>query len=126
MAKVLVVDDEQYIREMYLDELTEDGHAVATLASGLNLRESLDSLQPDVMVLDIMLGGDNGLNLLQEIRSDNYKLPVILCSANDSGKSDPRSLAAEYYVMKSFDLSELKKRVNQAVNGINCRPISRN
>ncbi|MBF0549815.1 MAG: hypothetical protein HQK60_04705 [Deltaproteobacteria bacterium] len=56
MAKLGIDDAAEDSLDMYLDELTEEGRFVAALPSGLYLRESLESLLPDVMALDIMLG----------------------------------------------------------------------
>lgn len=67
------------------------------------------------MILDIKLLDYDGVELLQEIRSLYHDLPVILCSAYDTYKEDPKTLAADFYVIKSFDLSELKKAVEKAV-----------
>ena len=67
------------------------------------------------MVLDIKLVDYNGLELLQEVRNIHHDLPVILCTAYDTYKYDPKSIAANYYVVKSFDLSELKLAIQRAV-----------
>lgn len=115
MARILVVDDEEYIRQLYTEELSEEGHKVNTVASGHNLLRRIDSLQPDALVLDIKLVDYDGLELLQAIRNKHHDLPVILCSAYDTYKEDPKSIAADYYVIKSFDLSELKMAIQRAV-----------
>lgn len=115
MARILVVDDEEYIRQLYTEELSEEGHKVNTAASGHNLLRRIDSLQPDALVLDIKLVDYDGLELLQAIRNKHHDLPVILCSAYDTYKEDPKSIAADYYVIKSFDLSELKMAIQRAV-----------
>ena len=57
----------------------------------------------------------NGLDLLQDIRNKFYDLPIILCSAYDTFKDDMKSIAADHYVVKSFDLSELKGRIKEAL-----------
>ena len=57
----------------------------------------------------------NGLDLLQEIRNKFYDLPVILCTAYDTFKEDIKSIAADFYVIKSFDLAELKKKIVKAL-----------
>jgi two-component system response regulator (stage 0 sporulation protein F) len=57
----------------------------------------------------------NGLDLLQEIRNKFYNMPVILCTAYDTFKEDIKSIAADFYVIKSFDLTELKKKVATAL-----------
>ncbi len=53
MARVLVVDDEEYIRHFYTEELSEEGHEVSTLATGHNLLKRIDLLRPEVVILDI-------------------------------------------------------------------------
>jgi DNA-binding response OmpR family regulator len=117
MARILLVDDEQYIRELYSEELSAEGHNVATVATGQNLMRNIDNLQPEVVVLDIRLVDYNGLELLQEIRTEHHDLPVILCTAYDTYKCDQKTIAADYYVVKSFDLSQLKIAIRRAMEG---------
>ena len=115
MARILLVDDEEHIRQLYTVELSEEGHQVFTVASGYNLLKRIDSLQPEAVVLDIRLVDYDGLELLQEIRNLYHDLPVILCTAYDTYKEDPKSIAADNYVVKSFDLSELKMAIHRAI-----------
>jgi DNA-binding response OmpR family regulator len=115
MARILLVDDEEYIRDFYTEELSEEGHEVSTLANGHNLLRRIDLLRPEVVVLDIKLADYDGLELLQQIRNRHNDLPVILCSAYDTYKYDQKSIAADYYVIKSFDLSELKMAIQRAI-----------
>ena len=115
MARILVVDDEEHIRLFYREELSGEGHKVWAVATGHELLRRIDNLQPEVVVLDIRLIGYDGLELLQEIRNKYHDLPVILCSAYDTYKEDPKSIAADYYVVKSFDLSELKMAIHRAI-----------
>jgi DNA-binding response OmpR family regulator len=115
MAKILLVDDERHILQYYSEELSTDGHQVTAIQTGDQLMGTIDSHRPDVVVLDIKLEDWDGLQLLQDIRKRYYDLPVILCSAYDTYKEDPMAMAADYYVVKSFDLSELKTRIWQAI-----------
>ncbi|MGB6378447.1 MAG: response regulator, partial [Syntrophobacteria bacterium] len=82
-----------------------------------NLLNRIDSLQPEAVVLDIRLEDYDGLELLQEIRNLYHDLPVILCTAYDTYKYDQKSIAADYYIVKSFDLSELKMAIERATEG---------
>jgi DNA-binding response OmpR family regulator len=116
MAKILLVDDERNILKFYTEELSGDGHQVVAVDSGDLLLGRIAIHQPDVVVLDIKLVDWDGLDLLQDIRNHYYNLPVILCSAYETFKEDPRSIAADYYVIKSFDLSELKTRIRMATD----------
>jgi two-component system response regulator (stage 0 sporulation protein F) len=115
MAKILVVDDEEYIRHFYTVELSEEGHQVSTVASGHDLLRRIDLLRPDVVVLDIKLVDYDGLELLQQIRNRYHDLPVILCTAYDTYRCDQEAIAADYYVVKAFDLSELKMAIRKAI-----------
>ncbi len=115
MAKILVVDDEEHIRLLYSEELSEAGHDVITAADGRKLVERIDKEKPDLIILDIKMVGYNGLDLLQEIRNKFYNLPVILCTAYDTFKDDTKAIAADFYVIKSFDLTELKKKIVMAL-----------
>jgi CheY-like chemotaxis protein len=117
MAKVLIVDDEESIRLLYSEELTSEGYEVALAEDGHQLIQRIEKEKPDVVILDIKLAGYNGLDLIQSVRETFYDLPVILCSAYSVFKGDLKSIAADYYVVKSSDLSELKKRLSQALEG---------
>ena len=109
--KILIVDDEAHIRMLYTEELAEEGYEVITAEGGLKLLERIETEKPDLVVLDIKMVDYNGLDLLQDIRNKFYDLPVILCSAYDTFKDDMKSIAADQYVIKSFDLSELKSKI---------------
>ena len=105
MQKILIVDDEEHIRFLYSEELTEAGYEVITADSGYKLLERIDEEKPNLVVLDIKMVDYNGLDLLQDIRNKFYNLPVVLCTAYDTFKEDMKSIAADFYVIKSFDLT---------------------
>ena len=115
MARILIVDDEEHIRTLYTLELEDEGHQVLALETGKDLPTEIDRFQPDVVVLDIKMVDVSGLDVLQEVRDKYYDLPVILCSAYGSYKGDLKSIAADYYVVKSSDLSELKEKIQSAL-----------
>ena len=116
MAKILIVDDEEHIRFLYSEELTDEGYEVTTADSGYQLLERIEKEKPDLVVLDIKMVDYNGLDLLQDIRNKYYDLPVILCTAYDTFKEDMKSIAADFYVIKSFDLTELKNKIKMALD----------
>jgi DNA-binding NtrC family response regulator len=114
--KVLVVDDEKHIRMLYQEELETEGYTVATSNGEEDILEVIARENPQVVILDIKLGSNrSGLDLLQEIRSQDQELPVILSTAYDTFQHDLKSIAADYYVVKSVDLSELKSKVDLAM-----------
>ncbi|MBW1886998.1 MAG: response regulator, partial [Deltaproteobacteria bacterium] len=111
MNRILVVDDDKAIRMLYADELAEEGYEVITNDGDSQIMALIKEKEPDVIVMDIRLGKQNGLDLLQDIRNTCYNLPVILCTAYATFKYDLKSVAADYYVVKSSDLSELKTKI---------------
>jgi DNA-binding response OmpR family regulator len=119
-GKILVVDDEKHIRMLYQEELEGEGYHVVTSDGEEDILPLMARVSPDVVVLDIKLGGNrSGLDLLQEIRGKDQSVPVILSTAYDSFQHDLKSIAADYYVVKSVDLGELKAKVALAMEKAN-------
>ena len=117
MVNILIVDDEASIRMLYREEFEDEGYNVTEAEDGHELIEKIKQDNPDVIVLDIKMAEYDGLDLLQGIRQQFQDLPVIICSAYGAYKGDYKTLAADYYVVKSSDLSELKQKVKKALEG---------
>lgn len=115
MNRILVVDDEESFKVMYTDELTEEGYEVLTVSDGSKLMETIEHKRPDLVLLDIKLGKYDGLDLLQDIRNAYYDLPVILCTAYYDFKYNLKSIAADYYVVKSSNMQDLKAKIRMAL-----------
>ena len=109
--KIMVVDDEKHIRLLYSEELEDEGYQVITVSNGYKLLEKIENEKPDLVILDIKLGDYDGLDLLQSIRNKFYDMPVGICSAYDTFKEDMKSVAADFYVVRSYDLTELKNNI---------------
>ena len=116
MERILVVDDERDIRHLYAAELEEEGYEVQTAGSGTEAAELLEAHPFDLVVLDIQMKGESGLQLLQKIVKKKADLPVILCTAFSCYKDDFSSWLADAYVVKSSDTSELKKEVKRILS----------
>ena len=113
---ILVVDDEKHIRMLYKEELSAAGYKVAASDGTGDIIDVINNENPDLVILDIKLGINiSGLDLLQKIRQKNSELPIILSTAYDGFKQDMKSIAADHYVVKSVDLSELKRKVKEAL-----------
>ena len=78
MNRILIVDDEKAIRLLYADELTEEGYEVITTGDGSVVMGLIEQKRPDLILLDIKLGKEDGLDLLQDIRNTYYDLPVVM------------------------------------------------
>lgn len=118
MKKILIVDDNLAIRMLYTEELIEEGYDVSSYDGGKELMNVLKRENPDVLVLDIKLGEDSSLDILRNIRNTYDELPVILCTAYPHFKYDLKSVGADYCVLKSSDMSDLKLKVKMALGGM--------
>lgn len=115
MNTILVLDDDEAIRMLYADELCEEGYKVIASGNVSRVMSLIEENRPDLIVMDIRLGKHNGLDLLQDIRNTYYDLPVILCTAYPAFQYDMKSIAADYFVIKSSNLTELKAKIKTAM-----------
>jgi two-component system response regulator (stage 0 sporulation protein F) len=113
---ILVVDDEDHIRKLYEKELTEEGYQVKTTSSGEEALIMAQSRPLDLVILDIKIQGQNGLEILNDLKKINQSTPVILNSAYSTYKSDFQSWLADAYLVKSPNLHELKKKVRELLS----------
>jgi DNA-binding response OmpR family regulator len=113
MATVLVVDDEPIVREVVVRYLTREGHRTLEAGDGKTARVAIESLDPDLVVLDVMLPGTDGLELCRWIRSTS-ELPVIMLTARgeEADRIVGLELGADDYVTKPFSPRELAARVH--------------
>jgi DNA-binding NtrC family response regulator len=116
MNKILIVDEEDAIRMLYQEELTEEGYDITTTDDYDALVEIIAEEEPDLVVLDVKRNGSNSLDILQEIRTFFNGLPIILCTAYDVFKYDAKIAAANYFMIKSSDLRRLRRKVRSAMD----------
>ena len=110
---VLVVDDEPTVREVVATYLRRDGHVVTEAGDGTAAIELVQRERFDLVVLDMMLPGVNGLDILRRIRQMG-DMPVIMLTARaeESDRVAGLELGADDYVVKPFSPRELAARVN--------------
>ena len=113
MKKILVVDDEESIRELYRADLAEEGYEVDLAADGLQALHRLEVFRPDLITLDVKMPGIDGIETLRRIREKNPTLPVILVTAFGEFKQDFNTWASDAYIVKSHDTTELKSTVRR-------------
>jgi len=113
MKKILVVDDEESIRELYRADLAEEGYEVDLAADGLQALRRLEVFRPDLITLDVKMPGIDGIETLRRIREKNPTLPVILVTAFGEFKQDFNTWASDAYIVKSHDTTELKDTVHR-------------
>jgi len=115
-ARVLVVDDEDALREMLDYGLHQAGFAVRTVADGAEMLREVADWAPEIIVLDVMLPNVDGFTLLPSVRRLT-DVPIIMLSAKTETAQKVTGLArgADDYVGKPFELEELIARLNSAL-----------
>jgi two-component system phosphate regulon response regulator OmpR len=112
-ATILVVDDDDRLRALLSRYLAENGFRVTTAANAAEAREKLRFLQPELMVLDVMMPGESGLELMESLRRNHSEVPVLLLTAR--GAPEDRiagfEAGADDYLPKPFDPKELLLRI---------------
>lgn len=115
MAKILVVDDDKHILDLLTYALEREDYSVFTARSGDEAFEKAVNLKPDLIILDVMLPGQDGYSICRALRADErtHSIPVIMLSAR--GEELDRvlglELGADDYVTKPFSVRELVARV---------------
>ena len=111
---VLVVDDDSDIRELVVDYLNSAGYRATGAANGKAMRAYLAHHQVELVVLDVMMPGDDGLMLCRELRSDRHQnLPVLMLTArsDDADRILGLEMGADDYLVKPFVARELLARI---------------
>jgi DNA-binding response OmpR family regulator len=113
MAHILVVDDDAAVTSMLRRGLSYEGFAVAVASSGAQGLALAREQLPDLVILDIMMPGMDGLEVLRRLRAADPQLPVILLTAKDAAADQVQGLeaGAEDYVIKPFTFEVLLARV---------------
>ena len=111
-AQVLVVDDDAGIRDLLADYLAKQGMTVKTARDGKEMDERLAGFDPDLVVMDLMLPGEDGLSLTRRIKADR-DIPVIMLSARgeDIDRIVGLEVGADDYLPKPFNPRELLARI---------------
>lgn len=113
MKKILVVDDEANIRELYKEELEEMGYAVTTISDAVKALALLDTTAFDLVTLDMRMPDMDGIEALRKMKERNSALPVIICTAYEEYKHDFGSWCSDAYVVKSADMTQLRETVKK-------------
>lgn len=126
MARVLVVDDDPTVAEVVLGYLRRDGFEAAHAADGLSALAIAAAAPPDLVVLDLMLPGIDGLEVCRRLRAVDPGLPVVMLTAR--GEEEDRiaglEVGADDYVVKPFSPRELALRVRSVLRRSEPQPAA--
>jgi CheY-like chemotaxis protein len=113
MKKILVVDDEENIRELYREEFEEMGYAVTLVPDGVEALKVMDTTKFDLATLDMRMPDMDGIEALRKMKEKDSALPVIICTAYEEYKHDFGSWCSDAYVVKSADTALLRETVKK-------------
>jgi two-component system OmpR family response regulator len=120
---LLIVDDDVEIRQLLGDYLQENGFRVTTAADGKGMRAALAAGQPDLIILDVMLPGEDGISLCRAVRARS-EVPIIMLTARggDTDRIVGLEVGADDYLPKPFNPRELLARVKSVLRRSNALP----
>ena len=123
---ILAVDDDDRIRELVKEYLIENNFLVTTAKDAADAKKKLELVKFDILILDIMMPGEDGLSLTKEIKKNN-PIPIILLTAKGetSDRIEGLELGADDYLGKPFEPKELLLRIKNILNKIQ-KPILSN
>ena len=125
MDHILIVDDDADIRDLLSEYLEKQGFRVSTAADGRSMRMALGRSAPDLIVLDLMLPGDDGLTLCREVRSKS-DVPIIMLTAKteEIDRVVGLEMGADDYVAKPFSPRELLARIKSILRRSRALPVN--
>ena len=122
--KIWCIEDDDSIRDIEVYTLNSTGFAAKGFADSTALRDALAIEKPDLIILDIMLPGEDGVDLLKSLKDspDTRKIPVIMATAKgmEYDKIQSLDLGADDYLVKPFGMLEMVSRVKAVLR--RCRP----
>lgn len=116
MGRILVVDGNDSHRHLCELGLKDEGYEVITVRNGWAALLEVKTRMPDVVVLDIIIPGMDGIELLNKLISMNRKLPIIIHTLTDDFRDNFMTWCADAYITKSSDLIELKDKIRELLD----------
>jgi len=126
VKKILMVDDDVRMRELLQRYLTEQGFSIKTVADSAEMDAALAEENPDLLVLDLMLPGEDGLAICRRLRAAGSALPIIMLTArgDEVDRIIGLEMGADDYLPKPFNPRELLARINAIMRRQAAAPTS--
>lgn len=116
MPKLLIVEDEENLRDLYAEDLADSGYEVAKASNG---KEAIDVVKKggvDLIIMDIRMPEMDGIETLGKVITMEKKIPVIIYTAYSNYKSNFMTWTADAYLTKSSNLDDLKSKINELLS----------
>ena len=116
MPKLLIVEDEENLRDLYEEDLIDAGYDVAKASNGKEAIELVRSGGFDLIIMDIRMPEMDGIETLGKVITMEKKIPVIIYTAYSNYKSNFMTWTADAYLTKSSNLDELKNKISELLS----------
>lgn len=123
MRTILIVENDKNQLLLYEYELSLEGYNIITAKDGYEALEKVKEHLPDLIVLDIILPGMDGVELMGRMLSERKNIPIIINTAYGCYKDNFMMWSANAYIIKSSGLSELKNKVKELLGKTECRTL---
>ena len=113
VARIMVVDDSVYMRELIEDILIAKGYEVKQAADGDEMLSIIDDFEPQIIFMDIVMPNKNGVELAAELKSKHPDIKIVVCSAHNNLAMQKKALesGADMFLPKPFDANKIEKIV---------------
>jgi len=120
LGRIYLVDDDELILSMLSRTLEREGYDVGTDSGRKDLVEKIAAWHPDVVLLDINLPGQNGMETLQILKNDSADIEVIMLTADDTAETAVKAMkiGAWDYLTKPFNMDEVKIVIGNAIKNL--------
>lgn len=114
---VLVVDDQEGVRQLLMEVLRSEGFNVTSASNGYEAMDALEDVSPDLILVDMKMPGMNGLDVLREIKSREIScLPIMMTAYGELEiANEAMGLGVKYFINKPFDIDDLRKVVKDVL-----------
>lgn len=123
MSKLLIVDDSVALLEVMKNILERNGYVVKTLSRAPDIFKEINEFQPDLIILDIFLAGEDGREVCKEIKKnvETKDICVLVFSASPKTLENYDSYSADDYIEKPFDITTLVEKIESILAGCNSK-----
>jgi DNA-binding response OmpR family regulator len=115
MAKILIIDDNEDLREFFSILLKKNGFETRTATSRTEIDSHLTLFNPDLILLDVLLGNEDGRDLCKEIKTINKNIKIILLSGNPQVLTNYYLYKADDRIEKPFEIQEILAKIRKMI-----------
>jgi DNA-binding response OmpR family regulator len=126
MSKLLIVDDSVALLEVMKNILERNEYTVKTLNSATNIYKEISEFQPDLLILDIYLAGEDGREICREIRNnvETKHICILVFSASPKTLEDYKGYYADDFIEKPFDITRLEEKIKSVLDYCKNKPAA--